>query len=49
MRRTVNEAAIDQQICTAFADIIDAKSPFTYRHSNGVAEAAERKSLAGLA
>ncbi len=27
-------------ICLAFADVIDAKSPFTYRHSNGVAEAA---------
>jgi putative nucleotidyltransferase with HDIG domain len=24
----------------AFAEVIDAKSPFTYRHSNGVAEAA---------
>jgi HD-GYP domain-containing protein (c-di-GMP phosphodiesterase class II) len=27
-------------VCDAFADIIDAKSPFTYRHSTGVAEAA---------
>jgi putative nucleotidyltransferase with HDIG domain len=27
-------------ICMAFADVIDAKSPFTYRHSNGVAAAA---------
>lgn len=27
-------------ICDAFAEIIDAKSPFTFRHSNGVAEAA---------
>jgi putative nucleotidyltransferase with HDIG domain len=27
-------------ICLAFAEVIDAKSPFTYRHSNGVAEAA---------
>ena len=27
-------------ICDAFAEIIDAKSPFTYRHSNGVADAA---------
>lgn len=27
-------------ICLAFADVIDAKSPFTYRHSTGVADAA---------
>lgn len=27
-------------ICEAFADVVDAKSPFTYRHSIGVAEAA---------
>jgi putative nucleotidyltransferase with HDIG domain len=27
-------------ICQAFAEVIDAKSPFTYRHSNGVARAA---------
>ena len=35
-------AADDQtieNICQAFAEIIDAKSPFTYRHSNGVADA----------
>mgnify|MGYP001791870535 CR=1 FL=1 len=25
-------------VCRAFADIIDAKSPFTYRHSNSVAD-----------
>lgn len=25
-------------ICEAFADVVDAKSPFTYRHSIGVAE-----------
>jgi putative nucleotidyltransferase with HDIG domain len=31
-----NEANIDN-ICLAFADVIDAKSPFTYRHSAGVA------------
>jgi HD-GYP domain-containing protein (c-di-GMP phosphodiesterase class II) len=29
-----------EKICQAFAEIIDAKSPFTYRHSNGVADAA---------
>lgn len=28
------------RICLAFADVIDAKSPFTYRHSTGVAGAA---------
>ena len=33
------EAMLDN-ICDAFADIIDAKSPFTYRHSTGVASAA---------
>lgn len=27
-------------ICLAFAEVVDAKSPFTYRHSNGVADAA---------
>lgn len=33
------EARIEN-ICLAFADIIDAKSPYTYRHSAGVAGAA---------
>ena len=28
------------QICEAFADVVDAKSPFTFRHSLGVADAA---------
>jgi putative nucleotidyltransferase with HDIG domain len=28
-----------ENISQAFADIIDSKSPFTYRHSNGVADA----------
>jgi putative nucleotidyltransferase with HDIG domain len=27
-------------VCQAFAEVIDAKSPFTFRHSNGVADAA---------
>jgi len=35
----VDEPTLDN-ICLAFADVIDAKSPFTYRHSNGVAAAA---------
>ncbi len=34
-----NETTLDN-ICLAFADVIDAKSPFTYRHSTGVAGAA---------
>lgn len=34
-----NDETIDN-ICLAFADVIDAKSPFTYRHSTGVAGAA---------
>jgi HD-GYP domain-containing protein (c-di-GMP phosphodiesterase class II) len=38
-RITANEDTVDN-ICQAFAEVIDAKSPFTYRHSNGVAEAA---------
>jgi len=38
-RMTADEDAVDN-ICSAFAEIIDAKSPFTYRHSNGVADAA---------
>jgi putative nucleotidyltransferase with HDIG domain len=29
-----------ENICMAFADVIDAKTPFTYRHSTGVAGAA---------
>jgi putative nucleotidyltransferase with HDIG domain len=29
-----------EAVCEAFADVIDAKTPFTYRHSRGVAEAA---------
>jgi putative nucleotidyltransferase with HDIG domain len=38
-RMTASEASVDR-ICAAFAEVIDAKSPFTYRHSNGVADAA---------
>jgi putative nucleotidyltransferase with HDIG domain len=38
-RLTADDQTIDS-ICFAFADIIDAKSPFTYQHSNGVAAAA---------
>lgn len=34
-----DDAGIDN-ICLAFADVIDAKSPFTYRHSIGVTGAA---------
>ena len=35
----VGAEGIDQ-ICEAFADVVDAKSPFTYRHSVGVAQVA---------
>jgi putative nucleotidyltransferase with HDIG domain len=38
-RVTANDESIDK-ICEAFAEVIDAKSPFTYRHSHGVAAAA---------
>jgi putative nucleotidyltransferase with HDIG domain len=34
-----DESTLDN-ICLAFADVIDAKTPFTYRHSTGVAGAA---------
>jgi putative nucleotidyltransferase with HDIG domain len=36
---TADDDTLDR-ICLAFADVIDAKSPFTYRHSTGVAGAA---------
>ena len=39
MRFAADDSTIDQ-ICMAFADVIDAKSPFTYQHSTGVAGAA---------
>jgi HD-GYP domain-containing protein (c-di-GMP phosphodiesterase class II) len=38
-RLTADDQTIDG-ICVAFAEIIDAKTPFTYQHSNGVADAA---------
>ena len=38
-RFTADEKTIDN-ICLAFAEIIDAKTPFTYQHSNGVADVA---------
>jgi putative nucleotidyltransferase with HDIG domain len=38
-RVVLTEDMIDH-ICLAFAEVIDAKSPFTYKHSNGVADAA---------
>jgi putative nucleotidyltransferase with HDIG domain len=38
-RLILNDDTLDN-ICLAFAEVIDAKSPFTYRHSNGVANAA---------
>src|SRR3984957_4380883 len=39
-RRLIGDDAAVDSICLAFADIIDAKSPFTYQHSKGVADAA---------
>lgn len=38
-RHKLEPGQIDQ-ICEAFADVVDAKSPFTFRHSIGVADAA---------
>jgi len=38
-RMLANEEMVER-ISQAFAEIIDAKSPFTFRHSNGVADAA---------
>ena len=38
-RLVLDDRQIDR-ICEAFADVVDAKSPFTYRHSIGVADAA---------
>ncbi len=39
-RRHQLEASRIDQICEAFADVVDAKSHFTFRHSMGVADAA---------
>jgi putative nucleotidyltransferase with HDIG domain len=36
---TASEGMLDS-VCMAFAEVIDAKSPFTYQHSTGVAKAA---------
>jgi putative nucleotidyltransferase with HDIG domain len=38
-KHTLEPGQVDQ-ICEAFADVVDAKSPFTFRHSVGVADAA---------
>jgi len=43
-RMNANNETIEN-ICQAFAEIIDAKTPFTYRHSNGVADATTAISL----
>lgn len=43
--RTVDEDGLDR-VARAFADIIDAKSPFTFRHSARVAEFARGAALA---
>jgi len=39
-RRLLADEGTIENICQAFAEIVDAKSPFTYRHSTGVAAAA---------
>jgi putative nucleotidyltransferase with HDIG domain len=39
-RRDRLDASQIDQICEAFADVVDAKSNFTFRHSMGVADAA---------
>ncbi|MDQ2833253.1 MAG: HD domain-containing protein [Acidobacteriota bacterium] len=39
-RRHRLESTRIEQICEAFADVVDAKSHFTFRHSMGVADAA---------
>ena len=41
---SVNADGLDA-VCRAFADIIDAKSPFTYRHSTRVADVAREVAL----
>jgi HD-GYP domain-containing protein (c-di-GMP phosphodiesterase class II) len=38
--RTIGPEQVDR-VCEAFADVVDAKSPFTYRHSLGVTDAAD--------
>ena len=38
-KHTLEPGQVDQ-ICEAFADVVDAKSPFTFSHSVGVADAA---------
>jgi HD-GYP domain-containing protein (c-di-GMP phosphodiesterase class II) len=43
--RTVDDGGLDR-IAAAFAEIIDAKSPFTFRHSSNVAELGRGTALA---
>jgi putative nucleotidyltransferase with HDIG domain len=38
--KRINTGQVDR-VCEAFADVVDAKSPFTYHHSLGVAQTAE--------
>jgi putative nucleotidyltransferase with HDIG domain len=38
VRMTMGDETLDA-ICIAFAQVVDAKSPFTFNHSNGVANA----------
>ena len=40
LRRVSTDSYTIDSICVAFAGVVDAKSPYTYRHSTGVAKAA---------
>ena len=40
-RRILTDSFAIDSICEAFAGVVDAKSPYTYRHSSGVARAAQ--------
>ena len=41
-RHILSDAYTIDNTCYAFAGVVDAKSPYTYRHSNGVAQIAQQ-------
>ena len=41
-RRVLTDSYTIDSICVAFAGVVDAKSPYTFRHSTGVAKAAQQ-------
>ncbi len=41
-RRVLTDSYTIDNICLAFAGVVDAKSPYTYQHSSGVANVAQR-------